>query len=120
MNMRWIAAMSLLSVAAVAWAETATSEDTARAAARKDLAKRLQIEPERVSVVSETTRTWPNSSFGCPQRGMEYTQVTSAGAELVLDVAGQLYVYTAADGSTYVYCARPSQKRRGPVKAPIQ
>ena len=100
----------------LAWA----GGDSAVEAARRDLAARLQVQEKHIAVVSQIRKTWPDASLGCPQRGMAYAQMVTSGMELVLDVAGQLYVFTAADGSTYVYCARPSQKRRGPIGPPIQ
>ena len=105
---------------AVASAFTWAGGDSAVEEARRDLAARLQVQEKHIAVVSQIRKTWPDASLGCPQRGMEYAQLVTSGSELVLDVAGKLYVFTAADGSTYVYCARPSQKRRGPIGPPVQ
>lgn len=68
--------------------------------AKTDLAGRLGIAVSSVSVVSAEMVTWPDSSNGCPQPGMQYTQVLSDGSEIVLVAGGSEYRYTTG-GSNY-------------------
>ena len=88
--------------------------------ARLDLATRLQVPVEQVSVISETERTWSDSSLGCPRKGMRYLQVISNGSELVLEVDGRHYHYHSGAGKPYFYCAVPAKKNGAPKGAPRQ
>ena len=59
-----------------------------------DLAGRLGVDPSTIVTVSARDVTWPDSSAGCPQPGMMYTQVQVDGAEIILESAGISYRYT--------------------------
>ncbi len=61
--------------------------------AKADLAKRLSISSAQVELVSISYVTWPDSSLGCPQPGMAYTQVTVDGTLIRLKAGGQTYEY---------------------------
>lgn len=58
-----------------------------------DLTGRLGIAPEQVTVLSVEAVTWPDSSLGCPQPGMEYLQVMVDGLRIRLGAGGALYEY---------------------------
>lgn len=58
-----------------------------------DLAKRLQIAENSISVVRVEEVDWPDSSAGCPQPGMMYKQVLSNGMFIQLEVDDQRYNY---------------------------
>lgn len=62
--------------------------------AMADLETRLGIETSAIGVHSASAKTWPDSSAGCPQPGMAYTQVVTEGTEIVLMVNGTSYRYT--------------------------
>jgi len=53
--------------------------------ARADLAKKLNVDPEMITVTKMKTETWPDSSLGCPVAGEKYTQGPIEG--LVIDMA---------------------------------
>jgi hypothetical protein len=66
-------------------------------AAVEDLAQRLAIEPDAVTVVDARWVTWPDSSLGCPQPGMQYLQVLVDGTLVVLETNGRRYEYHGGD-----------------------
>jgi hypothetical protein len=66
-------------------------------AAVDDLAGRLGIESDAVTVVDARAVTWPDGSLGCPQPGMLYTQVLVDGMLVILEAGGQRYEYHGGD-----------------------
>lgn len=69
-----------------------------------DLAKRLQIGAEKISVSSVETTIWPDGSLGCPKQGMMYTQALTPGFKLILEVEGKSYPYHTDENETVVFC----------------
>jgi hypothetical protein len=70
-----------------------------------DLAQRLGISPDDVTVVAAREVTWPDGSLGCPEPGMMYTQVLVDGSLVVLEANGQRYEYHG--GTPLVLCEHP-------------
>jgi hypothetical protein len=66
-------------------------------AAVDDLAGRLGIDPDAVTVVDARSVTWPDGSLGCPEPGMMYTQVLVDGTLVVLEAGGSRYEYHGGD-----------------------
>lgn len=60
-------------------------------AAIQQLAGRLGVAPESISVVEARAVTWTDGSLGCPEPGMMYTQALVPGELIVLEVAGRRY-----------------------------
>ena len=83
--------------------------DTRVEVARQDLAERLNVPTDQVTVVSQIEKDWPDASLGCPRKGMMYAQVISNGSQLVLDVAGRHYFYHSGAGKPFFYCAAPAR-----------
>ena len=82
-----------------------------------DLADRLEIQESRVSMVSVTEVTWPDSSLGCPKPGMAHRQVLVEGSQLILSANGKQYSYHAKMNEEYSFCATPKiigPKKRAP------
>lgn len=77
------------------------------AVAMSDLAKRLGIAAEDVTVVSAEEVTWSDASIGCPEPGKMYAQMLVAGSLIVLEADGKQYEYHAAAGKTPFYCEKP-------------
>ena len=63
------------------------------AQAQADLARRLDIESNDMKLVDVQSVTWPDGGLGCPQPGMEYTQVQVDGLLIRFTVAGRVYEY---------------------------
>ena len=76
--------------------------------AKADLAQRLATSVTEITLKEATPMTWPDSSLGCPQEGMMYTQVLTPGYLILLEHAGNRYEYHASRGNTLVTCENPS------------
>ncbi len=70
-----------------------------------DLAGRLDISPDAVTVVEALAVTWPDGSLGCPEPGMMYTQVLVDGTFVLLEADGQRYEYHG--GNPLFLCEQP-------------
>jgi hypothetical protein len=70
-----------------------------------DLAQRLGVGTDRIEVTSATLQQWSDSSLGCPQKGMQYVQVMTDGALIVLSVDDKTYKYHAGGSRPPFYCA---------------
>ncbi|HEY7628659.1 MAG TPA: hypothetical protein VH761_16430 [Ilumatobacteraceae bacterium] len=69
-----------------------------------DLAKRLSIGTDQIEVVSATLKEWPDGSLGCPQPGMQYPQVMTDGALIVLSTGQKSFNYHAGGSRTPFLC----------------
>ena len=105
-KLKTLGATVLMVSAMACWAGGDNAVDEAKA----DLAERLQIPVEQISVLSQTEMTWPDKSLGCPRKGMSYAQVLTDGSQLVLAVAAARYYYHSGAGKPYFYCAVPAKK----------
>ncbi len=76
--------------------------------ARRDLAGRLQLDVDAVTVVSLNEVAWPDTSLGCPQPGMSYGQVITGGRRLLLRAGDGLYAYHAGGDGEFFFCAKPA------------
>ncbi|MEV6282958.1 hypothetical protein [Kribbella sp. NPDC051770] len=63
--------------------------------AKTDLAERLGVFVDEITLVSAEEVTWPDSSLGCPEPGMMYAQVLTSGSRIVLTAGGRTYEYHA-------------------------
>jgi hypothetical protein len=72
--------------------------------AREDLARRLDLAPEAIRLVSVEAVEWSDASLGCPQPGMMYAQVIPPGFLVVLEAVGQTYGYHTDTGRLVVLC----------------
>ena len=75
--------------------------------AKSDLAQRLGIAPDRVTLVSAEEVTWPDGSLGCPQKGMRYTQALVNGSRIVLSADGKQYHYHSGGRRGPFLCTNP-------------
>ncbi len=71
--------------------------------ARTDLAGRLGIAPDAITIRSVMEAEWPDASLGCARPGQMYAQVVTRGYRIVLQAGGKDYEYHAASGRV-VYC----------------
>ena len=83
--------------------------------AKEDLAQRLSISPDQISLVQATGVVWPNSSMGCPQPGMEYLQVPEDGTLIILQAEGNSYEYHTGGKRGLFLCEK---KYKNPSPAP--
>jgi len=76
--------------------------------AAEDLAATLNVDVKGIEVVEAQFVTWRDSSAGCPKLGMQYLQVLTNGARIVLRVDGTKYHYHSGGSRPPFYCAKPS------------
>lgn len=82
-------------------------EMVARAVA--DLARRLSLDEDEISLLEARNVTWPDTSLGCPEPGTMYAQVLQPGVLIRLSAADQMYFYHGvADGEPFL-CEQASQ-----------
>lgn len=62
-------------------------------AAVADLASRLDVDEDEITVVTAEAVTWGDTSLGCPQPGMRYAQVVQDGTYIELEHDGRTYPY---------------------------
>ena len=68
-------------------------------AAKKELARRLNVRPESIVLVGPVESvTWPDASLGCPEPGMMYAQVLTPGYRFKLESGGKPYDYHTGKG----------------------
>ena len=76
--------------------------------AKADLANRLTVSANEISLVEVTSVTWSDSSLGCPQEGMVYAQVLTPGYLILLEHGGTTFEYHASSRDSIVTCDNPS------------
>jgi hypothetical protein len=91
-------AKALITVATMAFACCALASQSADSA-KADLAKRLTIGVDQITVTKDDPATWPDTSLGLPQPGTFSGQVVTPGELIQLNAKGTEFLYTAA-GST--------------------
>jgi hypothetical protein len=69
-----------------------------------DLAARLSVAPDAITVKVVEPIEWPDASLGCPKPGMMYAQVVTPGYRIVLEIDGRSYEYHADTQRHVVYC----------------
>jgi hypothetical protein len=74
-----------------------------------DLAARLDVAADEVSVVAVEAVTWNDGSLGCAEKGMMYTQALVEGTRIMLRAGDRTYEYHAGGQRPPFYCANPTQ-----------
>lgn len=77
--------------------------------AKNDLAGRLSIEVSQIDLLEVREVTWSDSSLGCPQPGMIYSQATQDGLLIRLSAAGRMYFYHSGATQVPFLCEGTSQ-----------
>jgi hypothetical protein len=78
--------------------------------ATQDLAERLNIPAEEISLIDITSVVWPDGSLGCPQPDMFYTQALVEGMRIRLQVGGVIYHYHSGRNQAPFLCENPSDE----------
>ena len=76
------------------------------AVAKKDLAKRLGVPPESVTLSGAQQVTWRSGALGCPEPGMNYTEALVYGSVIYLQADNMIHAYHAKFAGTPFYCPR--------------
>lgn len=82
----------------------AAGMEDAVAAARDDLARRLGIDGQSVTVLEARSVTWSAGHLGCPAPGMMYPQVLTPGVLIVLEADGLRHLYHGGTTGAPRYC----------------
>jgi hypothetical protein len=69
-----------------------------------DLATRLSLDVQSISVVSAEAITWPNAALGCPLSGKVYAQGTVPGFRIRLKAEDKEYSYHTDQTGQFVLC----------------
>lgn len=77
--------------------------------AMDDLAERREVTREEIDLLAIRLVIWPDSSLGCPRPGINYTQATKEGYQIVLQVGRRRYAYHAGLGGEPFFCEHPTQ-----------
>ena len=72
-----------------------------------DSANRAGVRVGDVSIVETELRDFSDSSLGCPQPGMMYTQVITPGYRVVLEARGTEYDYRMNRRGAFRLCENP-------------
>ena len=74
--------------------------------ARTDLAQRLRVAPETITIIEIEEKEWPDSCLGISQKNMQCLQVIVPGFQVNLEHQGKVYIYhTNRTGSTVILAA---------------
>jgi hypothetical protein len=90
-----------------------TSSDLARqdlvVQAKGDLAQRLSVDVDQIDLIEARAVVWPDSSMGCPQPGVAYTQVRRDGLLIRLRVGKRIYNYHSGGNRSPFLCEQATQ-----------
>jgi len=89
-----------------------TLDDAVRKA-RADAARRTQLAPEALELVSAEAVTWRDGSLGCPQPGLGYTQALVPGWRVQLRGPAGVLDYHASVRGAFLWC--PPGQAVGPL-----
>jgi hypothetical protein len=114
LTLAWLGVVSMLM--AVEAAPAAPDREEAVRLALDVLAARLGMRPEGISIQETTATEWPDSSLGCPQKGLVYTARVIPGFVVRLRVDDQILDLRVGEGRAVV-CERPVDPGRAGVTA---
>ena len=72
--------------------------------AKEDLAAKLGVDMDVITLHSAKPVEWSDSSLGCPEPDTMYAQVITPGYQIVLSVDEHLYSYHTDDNDQVRYC----------------
>lgn len=82
---------------------------------KQELANKLGIDQEAISLVSAEEVMWPSGAMGCPSPDRMYTQALIEGVRIVLEANQKQYSYHASKNGVPSYCPRPGNKKPTPL-----
>ena len=71
---------------------------------KADLAGRLSVPVEEITLIEFSEVEWSDSSMDCPEPGMSYLQVITPGYRIILQANDNSYEYHSNRDSYFVYC----------------
>lgn len=70
----------------------------------QDLATRLDISIEQITLVAVESVDWPDASLGCPEDGLLYAQNITSGYRITLEARGTIFEYHSDRGPVIFLC----------------
>jgi hypothetical protein len=70
--------------------------------AKKTLVEKLNLNLDLIEVISIQELEWPDTSLGCPEKGVFYISVLVPGFKVVLEANGQEYDVHIGDGRAVI------------------
>lgn len=80
---------------------------------KSDLASRIGVAEESITVNNARSVQWSSGAVGCPKPGMSYTQALVPGIRLLLEANGTIYYYHGETGRSLFYC--PAERAKAPA-----
>jgi hypothetical protein len=87
-------------------------------AAIQNLAERLKISSNEISIITVVPVNWSDASLGCPIPGQAYAQVVTPGYEVTLLANGQEYGYHTDIADRIVLCGEDGYPDFSPIPIP--
>jgi hypothetical protein len=81
-------------------------------AARADLAAKLDVPAESITVTESAAVVWNDGSLGCPRPGQVYTQALEPGYRIILEHGDRQYDYRATERGYLLLCELPTLPQR--------
>jgi hypothetical protein len=75
--------------------------------AKENLAQRLGIAIDQITLVEVRPAVWRDGGLGCPRPGVDYIPMETPGYSIVLEASGQNYNYHTDANRRFVLCNRP-------------
>ncbi|HEX2997644.1 MAG TPA: hypothetical protein VHP14_22665 [Anaerolineales bacterium] len=72
--------------------------------AKEDLAERLKIATDQITLVKTADMIWLNAALGCPSPGKVYAQGRVPGYQIRLEAGGMEYVYNTDLSGQLILC----------------
>jgi hypothetical protein len=79
--------------------------------ATEDLAQQLSISISQIHLEDAKEVIWPDASLGCPQPGMMYAQIQTAGYLIKLETNNKIYEYHTDMDNTVILCESTSEEK---------
>jgi hypothetical protein len=86
--------------------------DAVLAAAREDLAAKLDVSAESIGVKEAAAVVWNDGSLGCPRPDQVYTQALQPGYRIILEHGDRQYDYRATERGYLLLCELPTLPQR--------
>ena len=86
--------------------------------AKADLAQRWSVQVAQIKAVETKAVVWPDTSLGCRQPGIAYTQILTPGYLVRLAYSGNEFEYHIDIHGNIVYCENPSPPISGTIAPP--
>jgi hypothetical protein len=87
-------------------------------AAIQNLAERLKISSNEISILNVVPLDWSDASLGCPMPGQAYAQVVTPGFQIILQANGKQYEYHTDITNQVVLCGEDGYPDLPPIPIP--